>query len=339
MASEQRGNKGKGKGWLFACGEERETGNNLYKMYMTQRWKTKCKRGNSLVFGCKQLLPLAGMPQKIFSGRKNFIVSGTLESKSSDIDELIIGITSVSLLPLESFADFSPCLWVGILKALVPSIAMNIYVVGLNQLFDIEIDKVNKPNLPLAAGEFSMESGIAIVSTFLLMFCPGDPVSVATSVFYSRSEFSHGKCIFCRVAYTEMEKERISFCNVHSHCQTIVVQFAFFIHIQKVILRIPVIFTRSLICAAAFMSLFTIVIALFKDSHFNRTYPMWMVMETSASSRSVSVLVFSLCVGTLLLAYGAAIAVGASCSVLMSKLITVLAHFSFAFPGAVCQCL
>ncbi|KAG5562917.1 hypothetical protein RHGRI_005603 [Rhododendron griersonianum] len=81
----------------------------------------------------------------------------------------LIGITSVSLLPLESTADISVQFFVGLLKALVPSILMNIYVVGLNQLFDVDIDKVNKPYLPLASGEFSMELGWAIVSTFLLM--------------------------------------------------------------------------------------------------------------------------------------------------------------------------
>ena len=39
----------------------------------------------------------------------------------------------------------------------------NVYIVGLNQLYDIEIDRVNKPDLPLAAGEFSVFSGKLIV--------------------------------------------------------------------------------------------------------------------------------------------------------------------------------
>jgi homogentisate phytyltransferase/homogentisate geranylgeranyltransferase len=40
----------------------------------------------------------------------------------------------------------------------------NIYIVGLNQLEDIEIDRINKPNLPLAAGEFSKRQGQQIVA-------------------------------------------------------------------------------------------------------------------------------------------------------------------------------
>ena len=35
----------------------------------------------------------------------------------------------------------------------------NVYIVGLNQLTDVEIDRINKPHLPLAAGEFSLAQG------------------------------------------------------------------------------------------------------------------------------------------------------------------------------------
>lgn len=39
----------------------------------------------------------------------------------------------------------------------------NIYIVGLNQLYDLEIDRINKPHLPLAAGEFTLQQGKLIV--------------------------------------------------------------------------------------------------------------------------------------------------------------------------------
>lgn len=32
------------------------------------------------------------------------------------------------------------------------------------QIYDVEIDRVNKPYLPLAAGEFSVQTGSAIVA-------------------------------------------------------------------------------------------------------------------------------------------------------------------------------
>ena len=40
----------------------------------------------------------------------------------------------------------------------------NVYIVGLNQLYDIEIDCINKPYLPLASGEFSVNQGKAIIA-------------------------------------------------------------------------------------------------------------------------------------------------------------------------------
>ena len=44
---------------------------------------------------------------------------------------------------------------VGLLQALVPALLMNVSIVGLNQLYDVEIDKINKPYLPLASGEMT----------------------------------------------------------------------------------------------------------------------------------------------------------------------------------------
>jgi homogentisate phytyltransferase / homogentisate geranylgeranyltransferase len=50
-----------------------------------------------------------------------------------------------------------------IFSALIPSLCANVYIVGLNQLEDVEIDRINKPGLPLASGDFSRTEGVAIV--------------------------------------------------------------------------------------------------------------------------------------------------------------------------------
>jgi homogentisate phytyltransferase/homogentisate geranylgeranyltransferase len=55
-----------------------------------------------------------------------------------------------------------PALW-PIVLALVTCLCGNIYIVGLNQLEDVEIDRINKPHLPLASGEFSLWQGWVIV--------------------------------------------------------------------------------------------------------------------------------------------------------------------------------
>lgn len=52
---------------------------------------------------------------------------------------------------------------------LLSCLGANIYIVGLNQITDVEIDKINKPYLPLASGAFSMRQGYFIVGLSLLV--------------------------------------------------------------------------------------------------------------------------------------------------------------------------
>jgi homogentisate phytyltransferase / homogentisate geranylgeranyltransferase len=47
---------------------------------------------------------------------------------------------------------------------LIAAWCVNVAIVGLNQLEDIEIDRINKPELPLAAGDLSVGAGRLIVS-------------------------------------------------------------------------------------------------------------------------------------------------------------------------------
>jgi homogentisate phytyltransferase/homogentisate geranylgeranyltransferase len=54
--------------------------------------------------------------------------------------------------------------WRSLLGAWLACLGGNLYIVGLNQLEDIEIDRINKPQLPLASGEFSPRQGQSIVA-------------------------------------------------------------------------------------------------------------------------------------------------------------------------------
>ena len=46
---------------------------------------------------------------------------------------------------------------------LISCLGANIFIVGLNQLTDIEIDRINKPYLPLASGAWSVPTGWTVV--------------------------------------------------------------------------------------------------------------------------------------------------------------------------------
>jgi homogentisate phytyltransferase / homogentisate geranylgeranyltransferase len=52
---------------------------------------------------------------------------------------------------------------------LVAALAVNVFIVGLNQLEDVGIDRINKPRLPLAAGDLSLRSGRTIVAASLAL--------------------------------------------------------------------------------------------------------------------------------------------------------------------------
>jgi len=55
-----------------------------------------------------------------------------------------------------------------ILYAMIPSLLMNIYITGLNQITDVEIDKINKPNLVIPAGVLSRRNAIWTVVVCLV---------------------------------------------------------------------------------------------------------------------------------------------------------------------------
>ena len=79
----------------------------------------------------------------------------------------VIG-TSLSVLGLYFIAcavgDRFPSLG-QLLGTWIACLCGNVYIVGLNQLEDVEIDRVNKPHLPLASGEFSQGTAQLIVAT------------------------------------------------------------------------------------------------------------------------------------------------------------------------------
>lgn len=67
---------------------------------------------------------------------------------------------------LQGPGDYGSQAAIGLLQALIPALLMNICIVGMNQIFDVDIDKVNKPYLPLASGDWSLNTGISVaVST------------------------------------------------------------------------------------------------------------------------------------------------------------------------------
>ena len=138
----------------------------------------------------------------------------------------------------------------------------NIYITGLNQLEDVAIDKINKPHLPIAAGEFSLQIGKSIVAIcgIISLFLSGllgvwlfatVAVSLAIGTIYSlppirlkRFPFLAALCIFT--------------------VRGIIVNLGLFLHFSD-LLHGKVFLTPAVLLLTAFILIFTVAIAIFKD--------------------------------------------------------------------------
>lgn len=236
-----------------------------------------------------------------------------------------LSIVSVSLLAVESLSDISPLFLTGLLEAVVAALFMNIYIVGLNQLFDIEIDKVNKPTLPLASGEYSPATGVAIVSIFAAMsFGLGWVVGSQPLFGALFISFVLGTAYSINLPYFRWKRFAVVAALCILAVRAVIVQLAFFLHIQTFVFRRPAVFSRPLMFATAFMTFFSVVIALFKDIPDIEGDRIFGIR--SFSVRLGQKKVFWICVGLLEMAYSVAILMGATSSCLWSKSVTIAGH-------------
>jgi homogentisate phytyltransferase / homogentisate geranylgeranyltransferase len=60
--------------------------------------------------------------------------------------------------------DRPPLSAADLLATLVAALAVNVSIVGINQITDVDIDRINKPFLPIAAGDLTLNQAKAIVA-------------------------------------------------------------------------------------------------------------------------------------------------------------------------------
>ncbi|KAE8676620.1 putative homogentisate phytyltransferase 1 [Hibiscus syriacus] len=236
-----------------------------------------------------------------------------------------LSIVSVSLLAVEKLSDISSPFYTGVLEAVAAALMMNIYIVGLNQLSDIEIDKVNKPYLPLASGEYSTLTGILIVTSFSIMsFWLGWVVGSWPLFWALFVSFVLGTAYSINLPLLRWKR----FALVAAMCilavRAVIVQLAFYLHIQTHVFSRPALFSKPLIFATAFMSFFSVVIALFKDIPDIEGDKIFGIKSYTVCLGQERV--FWTCISLLEMAYGVSILVGATSSYTWSKAITVFGH-------------
>lgn len=81
----------------------------------------------------------------------------------------VLGVYAIALAETSASVDILlqslSSSWGQLLGSWLACLCGNVYIVGLNQLEDVEIDRINKPHLPIAAGEFSRTQAKLIVGT------------------------------------------------------------------------------------------------------------------------------------------------------------------------------
>ncbi|MGK7950053.1 MAG: homogentisate phytyltransferase [Xenococcaceae cyanobacterium] len=149
-----------------------------------------------------------------------------------------------------------------LLAVWVACLGGNVYIVGLNQLWDVEIDRINKPHLPIAAGEFSVQQGrwiVGIAAILAIVIAGLSGVWLLATVVVS---------LTLGTAYSLPPIRLKRFPLLAAFCiftvRGIVVNLGLFLHFsQKLVGREslnPYVWILTL-----FIVLFTVAIAIFKD--------------------------------------------------------------------------
>ncbi|XLS69073.1 hypothetical protein HN51_020096 [Arachis hypogaea] len=202
---------------------------------------------------------------------------------------------------------------------------MHLYIVGINQLADLEIDKINKPYLPLASGNYSFRTAVITVTSFLftgfgIAWMIGSKPLLWTifASFVLMSAYS--------VNLPLLRWKKSTILTVMGNTLSMVISFNLgpFYHMKTHVLKKAATFPRSLLFAVVVMSMYYIVIALTKDIPD-------IEGDKEAGLQTLAVrlgpkTVFWSSVLLLEMAYGAAIIIGASSPFLWSKIFVVLSH-------------
>jgi homogentisate phytyltransferase/homogentisate geranylgeranyltransferase len=221
----------------------------------------------------------------------------------------IISVSSVTMMALQfgGLLELSPALLVSkqTVQALVSAVLMNVAIVGINQVYDKKLDRVNKPYLPLASGAFSSDTALSIIAA-----CTA--VSLVLGVLSGSSAliFSLVVSLLLGIVYSvdypglRWKRSPVLAASCVLFVRAVIVQLGFFAHaLGRGLLDFH--FPKNLWFAIGFMVVYGAVIALFKDLPD-------VVGDRKQNIRTLSVrlgpsVVFNICVSLLSMAYGSAV--------------------------------
>ena len=190
-------------------------------------------------------------------------------------------------------------------QAVAAAVLMNVAIVGINQVYDKKLDRVNKPYLPMASGAFSSDMALSVIAvsttaSFMIGVWSGSSalmwalvISLLLGIVYSVD-----------APGLRWKKSPFLAATFVLFVRAVIVQLGFFAHAlgrELTDFNFPI----NLWCAIGFMTVYGIVIALFKDLPD-------MEGDMKQNVRTLSVrlgpsFVFNLCLALLSVAYGTAV--------------------------------
>ncbi|CAI9098462.1 OLC1v1035113C1 [Oldenlandia corymbosa var. corymbosa] len=236
----------------------------------------------------------------------------------------VLSVISFSLLAVDKLSDFSPLFLIGVSQAVAASFLMHLYNNGVNQLADREIDKVNKPYLPLASGEFSIKTGVILTLSFITLACwLGWTIGSWPLGCYILILFVAATGYSLDVPLLRWKKNAY-LAALCMYAMLVPSGLTSYLHIQTFVFGRPPVFPKHTIFAAFHYSFFAFVIALAKDIPDVKGDKLHGVQSFAVQFGEKKV--FWACIALLQIGYVGAILVGLTSSYNWSKLITVGSH-------------
>ncbi|KAH1140704.1 hypothetical protein AAZX31_10G280100 [Glycine max] len=294
----------------------------------------KCIRGGSTYQECNRKFvvkaiskqPLgfeahASNPKNILDSVKNVLSAFYWFSYPYTMIGITLCAFSSSLLAVEKLSDISLSFLIGVLQGVLPQLFIEIYLCGVNQLYDLEIDKINKPHLPMASGQFSFKTGVIISAAFLALsfgftWITGSWPLICNLVVIASSWTAYS------IDVPLLRWKRYPFVAAMCMISTwaLALPISYFHHMQTVVLKRPIGFPRSLGFLVAFMTFYSLGLALSKDIpdvEGDKEHGIDSFAVRLGQKRA-----FWICVSFFEMAFGVGILAGASCSHFWTKIFT-----------------
>jgi len=240
----------------------------------------------------------------------------------------VLSVGAMSLLTVQKLSDFSPLFFMKMMQALVGGMFMQMYVCGFNQICDIELDKVNKPSLPLAAGELSMTTAITVSSLSAIMslataWLVGSPALLWGFIGW----FIVGTAYSANVLpYLRWKRFPFTAAFYMLMARALVVPIGYYLHMQNSIHGGASLLSRPILFAVGMLSAFSVSTIFFKDIpdiEGDRMHGIKSLAIKLGEKR-----MYWICIWILEIAYVAAALVGATSPISWSKYVTVISHLA-----------